>query len=246
MAYELKFKITYLNGLRCFPNFGAVRTINLICDVHTNDRYHGLLVSERVHIYRDIGQIIEFLKVRYWFQMVKFFTFWFTGCCIYMLGMTSVSESQRHNQLPGSQTDAAPPRMLYSDAGYEIDVEKTGLRKRAISRAAKGMAALEKLLTGATKVHTSSKNFRLYKKNGNRQTALEDFYSVDPMLTKRNQRPKIHLRYSRTEVLVGTVGDRRLILMPNGDRYSRQSSVLEIRSASDAYYDRIVYKTTGN
>ena len=29
VAYVLKFKITYLNGPRCFPNFSAVRTINL-------------------------------------------------------------------------------------------------------------------------------------------------------------------------------------------------------------------------
>ena len=46
--------------------------------------------------------------------------------------------------------------------------------------------------------------------------------------------------------MVGTVGDTRLILRKNGDYYSKGSPVLEIRSALDPLYTRIVYKTLGN
>ena len=42
---------------------------------------------------------------------------------------------------------------------------------------------------------------------------------------------------------IGTVGDRRFILMLDGDKNSKPNPVLEIRSATDALYDRIVYKT---
>ena len=116
--------------------------------------------------------------------MVNVFTFWLTGCCICALGMTPFSDSQPVHQLKDSQIDAAPPgTLLYSDAGYEIDVEKMNRMKRAITRAAKGMAAVEKLLTGAKKVWTKSQNYRLYKKNGNQESALQDFYSVEPVLT---------------------------------------------------------------
>ena len=38
MACMLKLNIHYLNGLRCFPNFGAVQTVKLMCDMCTNDR----------------------------------------------------------------------------------------------------------------------------------------------------------------------------------------------------------------
>ena len=39
MAYVLKFKITYLNGPRYFPNFSAVHPNKNTCDKYTNDRH---------------------------------------------------------------------------------------------------------------------------------------------------------------------------------------------------------------
>ena len=112
------------------------------------------------------------------------------------------------------------------------------------------MAAVGKLLTGAKKSWTQSTTYRLYKKNGNQQSAIQDFYSVEPKLAKRKPNsPTIGSWRGRSrQALTGTVGDRRLILMPNGDAMSRHSPVLEIKSISSAYthYDRIVYKSTGN
>ena len=165
-----------------------------------------------------------------------------------MLFAISLSKSQPDKKLTDSQTDAVPPGMLYSDAGYETDVERRSLKRRAITRAAKGIAAVEKLLTGATKVATQSKNYRAYKKNGDIQSALQDFYSVEPALVNKRQNDrKAFSRHGRHgQVITGTVGDRRIILLPNGDGYSRHSPVLEIRSITDADYDRIVYKPTEN
>ena len=164
-----------------------------------------------------------------------------------MLGTTSFSECQA-DQLRDAQFDATPHGMLHSDVRYETDMEKRSLWKRAITRAAKGMAVVGKLLTGATKVATPSKTFRAYRKNGNYETALQDFYSVEPRLTKPKQfggRPSFNFGSKRSAPLIGTVGDRRLILLPNGDGRSN-SPVLEIRSITNAEYDRIVYKTKGD
>ena len=106
--------------------------------------------------------------------------------------------------------------------------------KRAAIRAVKGLAAFETLLTGAKKVPSSSKYYRLYEKNGGISTALNDINSIDPVLTAQKQ------RYGwKPRVLL--VGDWRFILKPHGDRYSVRSPVLEIRS-TDVLYDRIVYK----
>ena len=44
------------------------------------------------------------------------------------------------------------------------------------------------------------------------------------------------------DVIMGTVGDRRLILLLQGDRASKYNPVLEIRSPTDSLHDRIVYR----
>ena len=135
------------------------------------------------------------------------------------------------------------PRIAYNNAGYEIDGERQDLRKRAVlTPLFRGMAAADKLLTGARKFRTTKKS-RSYKKIGNRQTALEDFYSVEPVVQNIPQIRKWELRGRAVDVYIGTVGDRRLILMLDGDRLSKPAPVLEIRSAADVLYDRIVYKT---
>ena len=31
-----------MNGIRYYPNFGSVRTVNFTCDVYANDSLHGV------------------------------------------------------------------------------------------------------------------------------------------------------------------------------------------------------------
>ena len=171
-------------------------------------------------------------------QLMESFTFWFIGCCAY--GLCIIASVENH--------PAVQQGMLNNDAAYESGPAERSQGKRAIFRAAKGMAVVQKLLKGATKVCTNSKNCVLYKKTGDRQTALKDFYSVNPKFIEPKQSPDVHLRrvWWGQETLTGTAGDRRLILKPDGDGRSRYSPVLEIRSTSGAYYDRIVYKPTEN
>ena len=139
---------------------------------------------------------------------------------------------------------AAQQGMLSNDAAYESEPAERNVRKRAITRAVKGMVAVGKLLTGATKVATQSNKYRLYRKNGDINSAIRDFYSVEPMLTQN--RPNLFTARRRTILIIGTVGDRRLHLMPDGDKHSRHSPVLEIRSdRTEAYDYRIVYWTNG-
>ena len=141
-----------------------------------------------------------------------------------------------------------PQGEVINSAEYISDTERRYQRKRTITRAAKGLAVVENLLAGAKKVSTESKKYRLYTKEGDVETALYDFASVNPRMeaqTKRRKGPLITTKSGRTQkALIGTVGDRRLILMPKGDKFSRQSPVLEIRSFTDALHDRIVYKIT--
>ena len=102
----------------------------------------------------------------------------------------------------------AQPGMLSNDAAYENGPAERSLGKRAITRAAKGIAAVQKLLTGAKTVTTESKNFRVYKKNGNYETALQDFYSVKPVLTNPKQnRPHIII-YRKQTCWTNTYGNR--------------------------------------
>ena len=162
--------------------------------------------------------------------MKRVITLLLTGCCILIV----LSESPAALQTSELQTDAVSQRKHTSN---EWNVVR-GLRKRSASLGAKGLAAMETLLTGTKKTRTT-KNARFYKKIGNRQTALDDFNSVEPVLAKYNpNRPQFGRLGERR---IGAVGDRRLILMLDGDRKSRYSPVLEIRSATDALFDRIVY-----
>ena len=42
MEKVLYFKITYMKGIRYYPIFGSVRTVNFTCDVYANDSLHGV------------------------------------------------------------------------------------------------------------------------------------------------------------------------------------------------------------
>ena len=140
------------------------------------------------------------------------------------------------------QTDAGVQK-LFDDASTakHNDVEIRALTKRSLSQAAKGIAAAETILTAARKYRTT-KTARFWKKTGNLQTAIDDFNSVQPVVKRPHpfgdwDQP----RNRRGHVLVGTVGDRRLILIPQGVPASKFNPVLEIRGFKDALYDRVIY-----
>ena len=158
--------------------------------------------------------------------MMTTITIWLTGLCI----TTISSESPDEHQLEVTQ------RIVYNDARGEGYTYKRDLTKRAITRAAKGLFVMEKLLTGTKKVATT-KNARFYYKEDNRQSAFHDFNSVKQHLIKPNVNNLNPVR-SIGKVFFSSVGDRRLILMLDGDRSNKFSPVLEIRSAKDALYDK--------
>ena len=143
------------------------------------------------------------------------------------------------------QTDAGVEK-LFDDASTakHNDVEMRALTKRSLSQAAKGIAAAETILTAARKYRTT-KTARFWKKTGNLQTAIDDFNSVQPVVKRKHRNSgnfnHDQLRYRRGHNLVGTVGDRRLILLPQGDPASKFNPVLEIRGFTDALYDRVIY-----
>lgn len=175
------------------------------------------------------------------------FLFWFIGFCVHVSCATVPVKRQTPQQPSGRQNDFVRQGMIGTNAEYDIKPEK-GVRKRAINAATKGLVAVEKLLMGSRKATTSSKNYRLYRKHGNVNTAIQDFHSVEPRIItnkKTNKRkPSNVFRTSRRtdDVIMGTVGDRRLILLLQGDRASKYNPVLEIRSPTDSLHDRIVYR----
>ena len=170
--------------------------------------------------------------------------FWLT--VLYLV--IALSESRAEHFTSEVQTKAALQNTFYNDVGDERYTYERGLKKRAIARAnaaKKGLNVMEKLLTGAKKVKTT-KNVNFYQKDGDRRTALNDFNSVQPVVTRPNM---INLGLGRRplgELLIGRVGDRRLVLMLDGDPYQRSrrrhSPVLEIRSATENRHYVIVYK----
>ena len=90
---------------------------------------------------------------------------------------------------------------------------------------------MQKLLSGAKRVRTISKNYLTFRKDGGYETALADFNSVKPVLNKVHP-SYINLKGPNTNYpMAGTVGDTRLILLQNGDRFSKGSPVLQIRPA---------------
>ena len=154
-----------------------------------------------------------------------------------------MSKSQaEYHQIAEVQTDAATERLFNNHARDNVDTHRSDLAKRSASLAVRGLAALETLLTGATKYRTN-KQARFYRKRGNRQTALADFNAVQPVLTRQNPNA-LRVRQGKRpgQVFIGTAGDRRLILMLGGDKNSGYSPVLEIRTATDHLFDRIIYK----
>ena len=139
---------------------------------------------------------------------------------------------------------------IFVESAYNLHrkIYNTFRRARAISQTSRGITAVRRLLAEAQEVKTASTDFRSYKKAGDKNTALRDFESLSPVVTKR--RPN-KLNFGRkynhnNNELVGTVGETRLILWPQGDFLSSGSPVLEIRYRLDPLYDRIVYQKPGN
>ena len=173
------------------------------------------------------------------FQMAGLIPFFLTFSFVLVFGMASPAESHFNQRLRDSQPNA----MLMPRTEQVWNIQDTARRLRALAKTAKGMAAVEKLLTGAKKVKTDSMNYRSFKKNGNYKVALADFNSVKPRVKKPNPNRIVYGRpKSIGSALVGSVGDVRLILMRNGDNFSNGAPVLEIRPALDPLYTRIEYK----
>ena len=66
--YVLRFEITYINGIRYFPNFGSVQIANFTCDVYTNVSFLlfccGSLLLVRISVLGMFVQIIITMKVK--------------------------------------------------------------------------------------------------------------------------------------------------------------------------------------
>ena len=164
----------------------------------------------------------------------------------------ATSETGRvERQATGVFTDAKPQRPLY-DSDYDqrytyMNERYPSTTKRLMKRsAATGVLVMRKLLKGAEKTKTT-KNARFYTKLGDRQTALDDFYSATRVVIRPNMN---NIKGTRRfgDILIGKVADRWLTLMLDGDAWHRTNYntrnllVLEIRSAADDLYDVIIYK----
>ena len=179
--------------------------------------------------------------------------FSYSLCCVIVLVLVAIAATE--GQSGQKQGDIQPIAGIFADS-LRIHVDNPVRRARAVSRTPRGIAAIRKLLEGAHEVKTRSKNFRSYKKDGDLKTALRDFESVSPVVMKPSQkRQRLNfgrLSYGRNNkhheynTLMGKVGDTRLILLKQGDTFSRGLPVLEIRRPLDPLYDRIVYQITGN
>ena len=173
--------------------------------------------------------------------------FSYSLCCVIVLVLVAIAATD--SQLGQKQGDTQPIAGIFADS-LRSHVDNRVRRARAVSHTPRCIAAIQKLLEGAHAVQTTSKNFRSYKKDGDLKTALRDFESVSPVVMKPSQRQR--LNYGRNNLhrdyntLMGTVGDTRLILLKQGDNFSRGLPVLEIRRPLVPLYDRIVYQITGN
>ena len=50
-----------MNGIRYYPNFGSVRTVNFTCDVYANDSLHGVCFPTGFLYPQSIETYTEFL-----------------------------------------------------------------------------------------------------------------------------------------------------------------------------------------
>ena len=172
--------------------------------------------------------------------MMNLSTFRFAEYFGVLIAVIAILKGQNVQGLGDSQLGAD----LYFRGGHVLNVNNPILGTRAISQATKATAVVEKLLAGAKRVRSRSKNYVNFSKDGDYATALADFNAANPVLHKVN-RSYINMRGSNKNYpLAGAVGDTRLILRPNGDRKSKGLPVLEIRHALDPLYIRIVYKKT--
>ena len=74
--------------------------------------------------------------------MINVSTFCLAVFCI----VTQFSESLAENQMPTEHTDGTLQIILNSDAEHNVDANRKDLTKRALTRAAKGLAATETIL----------------------------------------------------------------------------------------------------
>lgn len=129
----------------------------------------------------------------------------------------------------------------------ETDTDRDHVRvTRGISlavRALKGFAAVKKLTSGATPLRSRSNRHRKYQRQGDFETAKDDFYSLNPVNVKDYSGQK---QFYRTfgETITGNVGDRRLVLQKYGEKGNPMLEVIETKLAPGQYVDRFIYKKT--
>ena len=177
------------------------------------------------------------------FQIMILSTFCSIGLCIVATILLAVETET--NWIGRKMRADVGAQNLFDDAStvQYNDAEIRALTKRSVSGAAKGIAAAEAILSGARKYRTT-KTARFWKKTGNLRTAIADFNSVQPVLDTRKPY-SVYWKQSlnRKANVIGTIGDRRFILIPNGDPKSKFKPVVEIRTPADTLYDRIIYTT---
>lgn len=116
----------------------------------------------------------------------------------------------------------------------------------------RGLYALNQLLFKAKRVWTPSRRYRKYEKFGDENDAVKDFYSISPENIEVTK-VKFQLDHTKTEGLVykGTVGDREVRLLRQGDGYSHGRPVIDVvesrtssfrNSNNQPYIDRFIYK----
>lgn len=130
------------------------------------------------------------------------------------------------------------------DLADHISLDLGERKTRAIPFAVKGIFALKSLIKGTKPVKSYSYQFRKYEKPGDANTAINDYYSIKPENSKI-MNIGIELKSKPGTVLTGLAGDRRIVLLLDGDKWSKGRPVLEVIDTKTKIMpniDRIVYK----
>ena len=156
--------------------------------------------------------------------------------------------TRRCHGVPTVVDDGTAPHLTYFHTLNEdisgVSVPAENLRfKRGATLAAKGVAALGKLLEGSAQLAPRSMRQTWFEKTGDISAAQEDFFSVRPHNVKifsgHVSDGKSHL--TKVKTFDGKVGDRRMILKSYGEQ---ANPVLEIidTSSNGPHVDIIIYK----
>ena len=149
----------------------------------------------------------------------------------------------------GIPPDASSLLKYYTkfEGGVSVDRQADGdIRfKRVTTNAAKGLAAVGKLLEGSTQLAPRSMRQRWFEKTGDFSDALEDFFSVRPNNVKifsgHVTDGKGHVTKGK-KTIDGKVGDRRIILRSDGVEANPVLEVIGGNGSGGSRVDVIIYK----